>query len=178
MTLADAMAGGKADLRELECAAREAALESLSTEDPLSMPVYCSEDYSWNVFYADGPKIEWLTVEDDGEFLHRGYVNGADIPLPDLLPGGRDLLKDYLHTLNGRDSFMGSVFYLVDANGYEDDLTNAYYGSLATAALDVMWRASLLDHFFGTGFGTEGIREAIMFYDMDRLDAPAIGAFV
>lgn len=41
-----------------------------------------------------------------------------------------------------------------------------------------MWRASLLDHFFGTGFDYDGIREAIMFYDMDRLDAPAIGAFV
>ena len=41
-----------------------------------------------------------------------------------------------------------------------------------------MWRAALLDRFFGTGFGARGIKEAIIFYDMDRLDAPAIGAFV
>ena len=34
------------------------------------------------------------------------------------------------------------------------------------------------DHFFGFGMGAEGIREAIIFYDMDRLDAPTIGAFV
>jgi hypothetical protein len=26
--------------------------------------------------------------------------------------------------------------------------------------------------------GAEGIKEAIIFYDMDRLDAPTIGAFV
>jgi hypothetical protein len=36
----------------------------------------------------------------------------------------------------------------------------------------------MLDHFFGTGMGERGMREAIIFYDMDRLDAPTIGAFV
>ena len=35
-----------------------------------------------------------------------------------------------------------------------------------------------MDHFFGTGMGAEGMKEAIIFYDMDRLDAPTIGAFV
>ena len=76
-------------------------------------------------------------------------------------------------------TMLGSqVYYMMNENDYEDDLSNAYYGSLATSVLDVMWRASLLDHFFGTGMGARGIREAIIFYDMDRLDAPTIGAFV
>ena len=178
MSIADALKPGKADLRALDAAAREAALESLATDDPLSMPVYCSEDFSWNLFAADGGKIEWLTVDDEGEFKHRGYVNAMDISLPELTDEGRDVLAGYIRILNRRDSFMGSVFFLEDANGYEDDLANAYYGSMASAALDVMWRAALLDHFFGTGFGRDGIREAVMFYDMDRLDAPAIGAFI
>ena len=117
-------------------------------------------------------------MDDEGEFKHRGYVNAMDISLPQLTDEGREVLADYIRILNRRDSFMGSVFFLEDANGYEDDLANAYYGSMASAALDVMWRAALLDHFFGTGFGRDGIREAVMFYDMDRLDAPAIGAFI
>ncbi len=178
MTIADAMKPGKVDLRELEGAARDISLESLSTDDPLSMPVYCSEDYSWNVFAADGGRIEWMVVTDEGEFAHRGFYSAADVKLPELEPEGRKLLEEYLGILNARDSFMGSVFFLEDANGYEDDLANAYYGGLASAALDVMWRASLLNEVFGNGFGRDGMREAIMFYDMDRLDAPAIGAFI
>jgi hypothetical protein len=57
-------------------------------------------------------------------------------------------------------------------------MANTYYGSLAVTIMDLLWRASLLDHFFGFGMGAECIREAIIFYDMDRLDAPTIGAFV
>ena len=178
MMISDAMKQSRTDMGALDSAAREAALESLSTDDPVSMPVYCSPDYAWNVFSADGGKIEWLNVGDDGEFRHRGFADAEDIALPDVSTVGIGVLSDYISVLNARDSFMGSVFFLEDANGYEDDLTNAYYGSLASAILDVMWRASLLDHFFGTGFGADGIREAVMFYDMDRLDAPAIGAFV
>ena len=57
-------------------------------------------------------------------------------------------------------------------------MTNSYYGCLSVTVMDLMWRMSLLDHFMGTGCGADGMREAIMFFDMDRLDAPAIGAFV
>ncbi|AGI48252.1 putative Fe-S-cluster oxidoreductase [Thermoplasmatales archaeon BRNA1] len=178
MTIADGLKQTKVDYKELEDAARETALESLSSEDPLNLPVYSARDLSWNVFSADDGKIEWMVVGDDGEFHHKGSVDAKDIKLPQLNNEGRNVLKDYIATLNGRDSFLGSVFYLIDANGYEDDMSNAYYGTLATAALDILWRASLLDHFFHTGFGAEGMRDAIIFYDMDRLDAPAIGAFI
>ncbi|MDR2699033.1 MAG: YkgJ family cysteine cluster protein, partial [Candidatus Methanoplasma sp.] len=89
-----------------------------------------------------------------------------------------EVLKGYISILNQRDSFLGNVFSLMDAVDYEDDMANAYYGCLSTTILDILWRASMLDHFFGIGMGERGIREAIIFYDMDRLDAPTIGAFV
>ena len=178
VSISGAKRGEKYDLKDLNDAARETALESLSTDDPLSMPVYSAEDLSWNVFTVDKNKVEWMTVGDDGEFHHKGFADADEIEIKPLNDEGSKVLAEYLGILNGRDSFLGSVYYLIDANGYEDDLSNAYYGSLATAVLDIMWRAALLDRFFGTGFGARGIKEAIIFYDMDRLDAPAIGAFV
>ena len=168
----------KIDLDELSEAARETAMDSLSSEDLLNLAVYGAEDLSWNVFNADGNTIEWMEIGNDGEFHHKGFADADKIKLQPLEEDGKKVLMDYIAVLNGRDSFLGSVYYLMAENGYEDDLSNAYYGSLATAVLDIMWRASLLDKFFGTGMGARGIREAIIFYDMDRLDAPTIGAFV
>lgn len=169
---------GRVDLDDLSEAARETSMESLSSEDLINLPVYGAEDLSWNVFSVDGDTVEWLQIGDDGEFHHKGMADASSIRLLPLEDGGRKVLEDYIRVLNGRDSFLGSVYALIDAEGYVDDLSNAYYGSLATAVLDIMWRAALLDRFFGTGMGTRGIREAVIFYDMDRLDAPAIGAFV
>lgn len=168
----------KIDLDELSAAARETALESLSSDDLLNLPVYGAEDLSWNVFTVDGNTVEWLQIGDDGEFHHKGFADADKITLKPIEEDGKKVLEQYVQVLNGRDSFLGSVYALIDENGYEDDLSNAYYGSLATAVLDVLWRAALLDRFFGTGMGARGIREAVIFYDMDRLDAPAIGAFV
>ena len=168
----------KIDMDELSEAARETAMDSLSSEDMLNVAVYGAEDLSWNVFTVDGGTIEWLEIGNDGEFHHKGFADADSIKLQPLEEDGRKVLQEYISVLNGRDSFLGSVYYLMAENGYEDDLSNAYYGSMATAVLDIMWRASLLDRFFGTGMGARGIREAIIFYDMDRLDAPAIGAFV
>ncbi|MCQ2070656.1 MAG: YkgJ family cysteine cluster protein [archaeon] len=168
----------KVDMKELSDAARATSLESLSSDDPLSLPVYSAEDLSWNVFSHENGVIEWMTIGDDGEFHHKGFVNADEVELKPLEEDGRKILQDYISVLNGRDSFLGSVYYLIDFNGYEDDMSNAYYGCLVTAILDILWRAALLDKFFGTGMGARGIREAIIFYDMDRLDAPAIGAFV
>lgn len=170
----------KIDMDELSDAARETSLDSLSCEDVFNLPVYSAEDLSWNLFQVDkeGKVVEWLLLDDNGDVHHKGFVDAEKIKLRPLEDEGRRVLENYVSTLNGRDSFLGSVYSLIDGNGYEDDLSNAYYGSLATAVLDLMWRASLLDHFFGTGMGARGIREAIVFYDMDRLDAPSIGAFV
>ncbi|MDR0309934.1 MAG: YkgJ family cysteine cluster protein [Candidatus Methanoplasma sp.] len=169
-----------ADMEELNEAAMETAMESMATKDPVNAPVYCGEDWSWNLFLADSAsgRIDWMVLDDEGDLTKKDTVKASEIKIKPLEPGGKEVLKAYISILNQRESFLGNVFSLMDAAGYEDDMANAYYGCLSTTILDLLWRASLLDHFFGTGMGEKGIKEAIIFYDMDRLDAPAIGAFV
>jgi hypothetical protein len=49
---------------------------------------------------------------------------------------------------------------------------------LATSALDLLWRTALVCKVTGLRTGMDGVREGIIYYDMDRLDAPTIGAFL
>jgi len=171
---------GPADLEEINGAAMEAAMESMAADDPVNAPVYCDEGGNWNIFIADmmSGKIDWMVLDDGGDLTKKGTVKAADIRIKPLELEGTAVLREYISVLNQRESFLGNVFSLMDATDYEDDMANAYYGCLSTTILDLLWRASLIDHFMGTGMGGRGIREAIIFYDMDRLDAPAIGAFV
>lgn len=178
MSVLDVTPDPKTDYEYLEEAARIAAMDSMSTEDPLSMPVYCDSDWNWNVFMVDGDSIEWAVMDDEGEIHHKAFASSSKIDLKPLEEGGRDVLAQYISLLNRRESFLGSVFNNMDVFGYEDHMSNAYYGTMSVSVLDLLWRASMLDHFMGTGMGAEGIREAIIFYDMDRLDAPSIGSFV
>ena len=166
------------DMSEMEEAAKDAALSSMSSDDPMCVPVYCDPQWNWNMFMATKERIVWSVMDDAGDLHERGTASPEDIRLKPLEEGGAEVLRDYINVLNNRESFLGSVFYMMDQLDYEDDLANAYYGSMCVSILDLLWRASMLDHFMGTGMGAEGIREAIIFYDMDRLDAPTIGAFV
>ena len=166
------------DMKGLTEAGRDAAMESMSSEDPLSVPVYCDPQWNWNMFMAVDGSIEWMVMDDEGELHHKAFADADAIQLRVPDQSGQAVLRDYISVLNGRDSFMGSVFSLMDENGYDDDMTNSYYGCLSVTVMDLLWRMSMLDHFMGTGCGADGMREAIMFFDMDRLDAPAIGAFV
>lgn len=166
------------DMNGLTEAGRDAAMESMSSEDPLSVPVYCDSKWNWNMFMAVDGTIEWMVMDDEGELHHKAFADADAIQLRVPDQAGQAVLRDYVSVLNGRDSFMGSVFSLMDENGYEDDMTNSYYGCLSVTVMDLLWRMSMLDHFMGTGCGADGMREAVMFFDMDRLDAPAIGAFV
>lgn len=168
----------KIDMDGLNEAARDAALGSMESQDPLSVPVYCDGEWNWNLFMAGKKGIEWSVLDDSGDLHAKGFADPDDISLPQLDAAGRKVLGDYIRILNGRDSFIGNVFHTMDSLDYEDDMTNVYYGSLSVAIIDLMWRSAMLDRLFGTGNGENGMREAIIFYDMDRLDAPTIGAFV
>ncbi len=126
---------------------------------------------------ADG-RIVWNVIDDEGNLHQMGEADAEDIHLRIPDAAGRHVLSKYVRTLNGRDSFMGSVFALMDENGYEDDMSNAYYGCLSVTVMDLLWRMSMLDHFMGVGCSADAVRETVIFYDMDRLDAPTIGAFV
>ncbi len=178
MSLAGTQPERVLDLPSLEEAGRDTALESMSSEDPMSVPVYCDGGWNWNMFMADEERIVWNVMDDEGDLHFRGEADPTDIRLRMPDAAGRHVLSEYVRTLNGRDSFLGSVFALMDENGYEDDMSNAYYGCMSVTVMDLLWRMSMLDHFMGIGGGAEGMREAIIFYDMDRLDAPTIGAFV
>ena len=178
MSLSGLVPESRPDMEALEEAGMELAMDSMSSEDPLSVPVYCDPEWNWNMFMAVDGKIEWMVMDDEGELHHKAFADASDIRLKMPDDSGRDVLIDYVRTLNGRDSFMGSVFALMDQNGYEDDMANSYFGCMAVTVLDLLWRMSMLDHFMGTGCGAEGMKEAIIFYDMDRLDAPTIGGFV
>ena len=178
MALAGIRPETQLDMPSLEEAGRDLAMDSMSSSDPLSVPVYCDKDWNWNMFMAQNGRIEWTVMDDEGDLHHKAFAEAEDIRLKIPDAQGAKVLTDYVNTLNQRDSFLGSVFSMMDQNGYEDDMTNAYFGSMAVTVMDLMWRMSMLDHFMGTGSGAEGVKEAIIFYDMDRLDAPAIGAFV
>jgi len=178
VSLSEIIADPKFDMNELNEAAREAALGSMSSSDPLNVPVYCDGKWDWNVFMAKKDKIEWNVLDDEGDLSFKGEADPRNITLPEIDENGKSVLKDYITVLNQRDSMLGSVFHTMDGLNYEDDMSNVYYGSLSVAILDLLWRSALLDRFMETGSGAVGIREAIIFYDMDRLDAPTIGAFV
>jgi hypothetical protein len=66
----------------------------------------------------------------------------------------------------------------MDDYDYEDPWPNVYGGVLSTSVLDLLWRTSLLSAFFPGMKDGERMREGIIFYDMDRLDAPTLGAFI
>lgn len=178
VSLDDVVPDGKVNMDELNDAAREAALDSMQSSDPLNVPVYCDGKWNWNLFMAKKDKIEWSVLDDKGDMSVKGSYDPNEITLPQMEAGARNVLRDYITVLNARDSMMGFAFHTMDSLNYEDDMTNVYYGSLSVAVIDLMWRSSMLNHIMGTGNGAEGMREAIIFYDMDRLDAPTIGAFV
>ena len=178
MDLENLSPDNKFDMKEMEDAARDTALESMASDDPMSVPVYCDKDWNWNMFMASKDKIVWSVMNDDGDLEEKGSVNPMDIPLRAPDADGAEVLAQYISILNGRESFLGNVYYTMDRLDYEDDFANTYYGCMCVTIVDLLWRASMLDHFFHTGMGAEGIKEAIIFYDMDRLDAPTIGAFI
>jgi Fe-S-cluster containining protein len=163
---------------ELRQAAMETSLESLASEDPTSAPVYCDPQNRWNIFISSGGELDMYILKDEGGMERVRTINSKQVPLLAPEGRGRKLFIDYLATLNRRDSVLGYAYYLMDDYGYEDEMPNVYYGVLSAAALDLLWRASLLAHLKGGRLDEEGVREGIIFYDMDRLDAPTIGAFI
>jgi len=164
--------------QELEESARETGLESLAAEDVFSAPVYCDPAGHWNVLLSRDGRVEWSVMNDDGTMAKVRSIDPRQVKLLEPEAGGRDALLSYLTTLNRRDSMLGYAYYLVDEYGYEDYAANTYYGAMAAAALDLLWRSSLIAHIRNGKLDRQGMIEGIIAYDMDRLDAPAIGAFV
>ncbi|MGD1059839.1 MAG: YkgJ family cysteine cluster protein [Methanomassiliicoccales archaeon] len=168
----------KGRMEELRQAAMETALDSLSSMDPMSSPVYCDESGRWTIFMSSDYELELYEMTKEGSLSRTQTVDPNTIPLLAPEGDGAKLFVHYIGILNRRDSMLGHAYFLVDDLAYEDYVSNVYYGAMATAALDLLWRGSLLAHMRKGRLDREGVKEAIIYYDMDRLDAPTIGAFV
>lgn len=165
-------------IKELTQSALEMVTGSLAADELFQAPVYCAQDGSWNLFRIEGQTVERHLMDVEGDVRKVGEMPIKEIKLRQ--PEGKDrlVLRDYLKILNNRDSFMGYAFYLMDEYDYEDPWPNVYAGVLSTSVLDLLWRSALIAAFFPGSKDGEWMREGIIFYDMDRLDAPTLGAFI
>lgn len=177
MSLPDAP-GGPVDAAELQRSVMEMGLESLAAEDVFSAPVYCDPNWRWNLFLVKDGGLRWAFLNDDGTLDAAKEVDPGKVRLLTPEGEGKGIFLSYMRVLNRRDSMMGYAAYLVDDYGYEDYPSNTYYGVMAATALDLLWRSSLVAHLRGGRLDRAGMIEGIISYDMDRLDAPAIGAFL
>lgn len=148
-------------------------------EDLAHLPVYAGKDLSWSIFKLTGGEIVGHRLEEDGMIAETSRTQPGDTePLP-LDPSGREAMAKYLRLVNSRDCFMGHAAHLLDDEGYSFNFGQVYMGAIATNALDLWWRASFLARLAGKEvLGADEVREGVVFFDMDLLDLPTIGAFI
>lgn len=143
------------------------------------LPIYIDQDLNWRVYRLVGKEVVGYLLSEDGGTEEFSRVGPGEVEMLPISHPGRSALKQYLRVVNARDCFLGHAAYLCDADGYEFNFAQAYLGALANNAIDLWWRASFLAHMDGkTEIGPREVREGIVFFDMDLLDLPTIGAFV
>lgn len=143
------------------------------------LPIYIDRELNWRIFRLVGKEIVGYLLAEDGTTQETSRTNPSDVDLLPMNEAGRSAAKEYFGIINERDCFLGHAAYLCDIEGYEYNLAQVYVGALANNALDLWWRASFLATLQGRGaLGAEEIREGVVFFDMDLLDLPTIGAFI
>lgn len=154
-------------------------VELFDLPDLSLLPVYVGPDLSWKMFKLDGRSIVGWELGESGETQEFCRVNPASVDLQPMTDGGRKALQEYIGIINARDCFLGHAAYLCDAEGYEFNFGQVYLGTVANSVIDLWWRASLLAQLAGVEqLGPEEIKEGVVFFDMDLLDLPTIGAFI
>lgn len=143
------------------------------------LPVYVDEGLTWRVFRLSGNEIVGHVLREDGATEECSRTDPSDVSLLRMTAGGRSAFKEYMGMLNRRDCFVGHAAHLLDEDGYTYSFAQAYLGSLGHAAVDLWWRASFLASLRGDdSLDERGVREGVVFFDMDALDQPTIGAFL
>ena len=143
------------------------------------LPIYVDEQLTWRIFKLVGKEIVEYVLSEDGRIDERSRTNPSDVELIPMNLGAKAALKDYMGIVNSRDCFLGHAAYLCDSENYDFNLAQVYLGALANNALDLWWRSSFLAHLKGKDeLGPAEIREGTVFFDMDLLDLPTIGAFI
>jgi Fe-S-cluster containining protein len=153
--------------------------ELFDLHDLSLLPIYLDENLTWKIFKLVGKEIVCYELAEDGGTKEVSRTDPGDIELLPMDRGAREAMKEYLRTVNSRDCFLGHAAYLCDSENYDYNLAQVYVGALANNALDLMWRASFLARLKGRdSLGPAEIREGVVFFDMDLLDLPTIGAFI
>lgn len=143
------------------------------------LPVYISERLDWRIFQLVDKEIVGYNLSEDGKIEEMSRTDPSDVELLPIGEDGARLFKEYFSTVNRRDCFLGHAAHLCDLEGYEFNFAQVYLGTMATNALDLWWRSSFLASLEGRErLDLREIREGIVFFDMDLLDLPTIGAFI
>ncbi|HEX9907266.1 MAG TPA: hypothetical protein VGB78_02220, partial [Thermoplasmata archaeon] len=143
------------------------------------LPIYIDEKLAWRLFELKGDRIIGYLLGEDGSTKEFARIDPNDVELIPMDARGRAQLTDYVKTINSRDCFLGHAAYLCDTDDYEFNFAQVYLGAVANNALDLWWRASFLAALDGRELlGEKEIRNGIVFFDMDLLDLPTIGAFI
>lgn len=143
------------------------------------LPIYIDQSLRWRIFRLVGTEIIGYDLEEDGTIKESSRTNPSDVELLPISGEGREAMKGYLSTVNSRDCFMGHAAYLCDVEGYDYNFAQVYLGALANNALDLWWRTSFLAKLSGRDtIGGKEAKEGVVFFDMDLLDLPTIGAFI
>jgi len=157
---------------------------SLGTElfdlpDLSFLPVYVDEGLSWRIFRLAGEQIVGYVLDEDGGTEERSRTAPADVSLLPMTEPGRKTMERYLRIVNDRDCFVGHAAHLLDLEDYSYNFAQAYLGALCHSAVDLWWRASFLAGLRGaSALDAKDVKEGIVFFDMDMLDQPTIGAFL
>lgn len=143
------------------------------------LPIYIDDTNMWKIFRLVGYEIVGYELSEDGSTKESSRTNPSDIELMPISSSGKTAFKEYMALVNARDCFLGHAAYLCDMDGYEYNFAQVYLGALANNAIDLWWRASFLARLAGmTELGPKEVREGVIFFDMDLLDLPTIGAFI
>lgn len=153
--------------------------ELFDLHDLSLLPIYLDENLAWKIFKLVGKEIVGYELSEDGNTREASHTDPSDIELLPMNDGAKQATKEYLDIVNSRDCFLGHAAYLCDSENYDYNLAQVYIGALANNALDLWWRASFLAHQKGKdSLGRAEVMEGIVFFDMDLLDLPTIGAFI
>jgi len=154
-------------------------VELFDLPDLCLLPVYVGPDLSWKMFKLDGKTFVGWELGESGETKEFCRVDPSSVDLLPMTTAGRESVREYLHLINSRDCFLGHAAYLCDMEGYEFNFGQVYLGAVANNIIDLWWRASLLAQVAGLEqLDAAEIREGVVFFDMDLLDLPTIGAFI
>lgn len=153
--------------------------ELFDLEEMSMLPVYVDRKLNWNVYRLEGGAIVGYRLAEDGSAEETSRTEPGSVCLMPMTAPGRRAFQEYLRIVNGRDCFLGHAAHLCDMEGYSYNLAQVYLGALANNALDLWWRASFLARLAGAQMlGFQEVAEGVVFFDMDLLDLPTIGAFV